>query len=361
MEAIVWHGRGDIRFEHVADPGSPGPDAVRVRVAYAGICGTDLEEYLHGPLYVPVTKPHPLTGRIAPMIMGHEFSGVVEAVGANVLNLSVGDPVAADCLLYCGVCAACREGRYNLCETLAALGQMADGGLAEYVVAPAYTFTRLPTHLALDRAALAEPLAVAVRAVRRADIRDGQSVLVVGAGPIGLLVLQVAREFGAGFVGVAEPHPGRRQLALRLGADEAVGRVWDLSPARRFPRTIECTGRSEVQREAISRTEFSGRVVLVGIPTQTTVIDTLDVINGEKEIVGSLSHLAQDDFRLAVDLLADGRVQVEPMISRKIPLSQGLEAFQSLERADHDLVKILLVPGAASGNNRHNTEGSETD
>jgi len=345
MEAIVWHGRRDVRWEELPNPADPAVGQVRVRVAFAGICGTDLEEYLAGPIYIPVGAPHPLTGRRAPLTLGHEFSGIVDMVGPEVTELMVGDAVVADCLLYCGECEQCRRGRTNLCRKLAAIGQMTDGGLAQWVVAPAYTFVKIPPRVPLDQAALAEPLAVAVRAVTRARLEPGDRVLITGAGAIGLLALQVARVQGAGWVAVVEPRPARRQLAIQLGANEAVSSAETLPlSGDGFNRAIECTGKPEAQAAALDLLCPQGRLVLVGIPTGPSTLDTLVAINGEKEIVGSLSHLAKTDFQTGVSLLSQGQIQVAPLISRRYALRQAKEAFQVLENAGDDVVKILFSP-----------------
>lgn len=128
MNALRWHGRRDVRYQVVEDAPAPGPDEARIRVAYAGICGTDREEYREGPILIPVAEPHPLTHKTAPLILGHEFSGIVESVGVNVTQLAPGDHVAADVLIHCGHCRECLRHQYNLCERQAALGLMADGG-----------------------------------------------------------------------------------------------------------------------------------------------------------------------------------------------------------------------------------------
>lgn len=344
MKALLWHGRRDVRYEEVADPGPPGPGEVAVRVAFAGICGTDLEEYTDGPIFIPVDVPHPLTGRKAPLVLGHEFSGIVEAIGPGVTDLRVGDHVAADCLMYCGTCAECRKGLHNLCPNLAAVGQMADGGLAERVVAPAYTFVKLPPNLPLDQAALAEPLAVAVRGVRKAQVTEGDHVLVIGAGTIGLMVLGVARDAGAAAVTVVEPRASRAALARALGASEVAASWDDLSGDARFDRALECTGKSQAQAAALTLLRPQGRLVLIGIPTDGTWFNTMDIVNTEREIVGSLSHLAEEDFRQAVEMLSAERVEAAPLISRRYPLSRGVEAFELLERGEEDILKILISP-----------------
>ncbi|MCY0899365.1 MAG: 2,3-butanediol dehydrogenase [Firmicutes bacterium] len=345
MKALRWHARRDVRYEEVADAPRPGPGNVRIRVAWAGICGTDVEEYVAGPLYIPVDTPHPLTGAMAPLVLGHEFSGIVESVGEGVTTLRVGDHVAADALIYCGKCAACRRQSYNLCEKLAALGQMADGGLAELVTGPASTFVKIANSVPLDCAALSEPLAVAVRAVRRGEIEPGMSVIITGAGPIGLLALQVARVFGAKVVVVVEPREDRRKLAVELGASAGYPSANGLD---NFDVAIECTGVGAAQNGALAAVRPRGRLVLVGIPTAPSAWNSWEIVNGEKEVIGSLSHLVREDFEVAVDLLANNRVNVAPLISRRVPLSEGPEVFRRLAQGETHWIKILMNPGHES-------------
>jgi len=168
MKAAVWYGRRDIRIEEFPDPSPPGENEVKIKVLWCGICGTDLEEYLYGPLYIPVDKPNSLTGRKAPMVLGHEFVGRVVEVGPGVTELQVGDVVTPDTLIHCGKCYWCQRHQVHHCENLAILGLSTDGGFAEYVNAPTYMCFRLPAGVPLVVGALAEPASVAVRANRLA-------------------------------------------------------------------------------------------------------------------------------------------------------------------------------------------------
>ena len=195
MLAARWHARRDIRIDEVPEPGTPPPGWVRMKVAACGICGTDLEEYTEGPLMIPVDEPHPLTGGIAPLTLGHESVGVVVEAAADV-ELEPGTPVAVETNVFCGTCYWCRRREFQLCEKLGSLGLMGDGGLAEQMIAPAYTCFPY-RNVAATTAVLAEPLSVAVRAVRRGGVRVGSSVAIVGAGTVGLLTAQGARVAGA--------------------------------------------------------------------------------------------------------------------------------------------------------------------
>ena len=342
MLALRWHGRRDVRLDEVPAPPAPGPSEVQVAVFCCGICGTDVEEWRSGPRVVPIV-PHPLTGRSAPITLGHEFSGEVIAVGHNVESPVVGDFVAVDALVYCGKCYWCRRNRVNLCERLGAVGMAIDGGLAPLCNLPAAMC--LPVSSALNREifSLAEPLAVATRAVRRGEVRLGERVIVVGAGAVGLFVLQVARTQGAS-VGVVEPHESRRSLALELGAD------WCVPPqdATRYEGAdlvIECSGNGRGAGHAVALSRADGRVVLTGLYAEDAQSILNSIVHGERHLTGSLSHIYDEDFRLALLLLERGLVRAEPLISDRIPLARSLDdGLLVLANHPDNHVKILVYP-----------------
>jgi (R,R)-butanediol dehydrogenase/meso-butanediol dehydrogenase/diacetyl reductase len=353
MLAAVWHGRRDIRVEEFADPGQPAADEVKLQITWCGICGTDLEEYLHGPLFIPVDKPNPLTGITAPMIMGHEFVGTVQQVGAAVTDLQPGDRVAVDTLIHCGECFYCRRHQVQLCESLAIMGLSTHGGLAEYVNAPRYMCFKYPPTLSDAHAALAEPASVAVRAGRQGRLAAGESVVVVGAGTIGLLTMQVARAMGAARVIVVEPEESRRKLALSLGATAAIDplasdpvpAVQQLTGGRGADVVFECAGTVTTMALAPQLGRKRSRIVLVGLHDAPVPIQLVSVVIGERELIGSFSHVYDEDFVAAVELLATGHIVAEPLITARIPLpelvSRGLEELAST-KARH--LKILVSP-----------------
>jgi (R,R)-butanediol dehydrogenase/meso-butanediol dehydrogenase/diacetyl reductase len=172
MLSLRWHARRDVRLDDIPPPPPPGVGEVQLRVLSCGICGTDIEEFRNGPLFIPVEQPNASTGRQAPLVLGHEFSGEVVALGPGVTRFSVGQRVAADTLIWCGRCFWCLRHQVNLCERLAALGLMADGGLAELCNAPEATCLPVPTGVSDEATAMAETLAVGVRALRRATARQ---------------------------------------------------------------------------------------------------------------------------------------------------------------------------------------------
>jgi (R,R)-butanediol dehydrogenase/meso-butanediol dehydrogenase/diacetyl reductase len=353
MRAARWHGRDDVRVEEVPDP-TPGPGDVVIRVGYCGVCGTDLEEYREGPIWVPVGEPNPLTGKKAPVVLGHEFAGEVVALGRDVTRFKVGDRVAPDVLIYCGRCYWCLRHQVNLCQSMAALGLSGDGGLAEYCAAPAGMCERLPEGVSDAAGALAEPLAVAVRAVRRGRLSVGENVAVVGAGAVGQLAMQVARAAGAGAVFAVERSPARKRLAAELGAaavfDPAEHDVADelrrLTGGVGPDLVIESAGAPGSWVYAAGLVRRGGRVVVIGLnSTPSSVNVTQTLVAPELEVIGSLAHVYDEDFRAAVRLLGDGRVDAERIVSHRVPLdgvvSDGLER---LERAKAETLKILVRP-----------------
>jgi (R,R)-butanediol dehydrogenase/meso-butanediol dehydrogenase/diacetyl reductase len=349
----VWHARNDIRVEDVPAPDAPGPGEVIIKVGACGICGTDLEEYRAGPLFIPVDAPNPLTGRQAPLILGHEFAGEVVEVAKGVTQFKVGDRLAPDVLLYCGECFWCQRHQVSLCDKLAALGLMGDGGLAEYCRLPVNMAIPVPNGLPDEHAAMAEPLSVAVRAVRRGRLAPGETVAVFGAGAIGLFCLQVARAAGAGEVFVVEPLAYRRALARQLGASEVIDptQVQPPEALRKLTRgvgpdlVLEASGGVAVTPVAIDSARKAGRIVLVGLPIAPSQYNFFNIVATEKEIIGSLSHVYDEDYATAVRWLGDGRVLAEPLISARVPLARLIaDGLDRLEQRPAETLKIIIQP-----------------
>ena len=353
MKAAVWYGQRDIRVEDFPDPPPPKADEVRIQVEWAGICGTDLEEYCFGPLYIPVEKPDPITGRTAPMILGHEFVGTIIDVGSNVTEFKVGDRVTPDTALFCGDCYYCKRNLVHLCDKLALLGLMTDGGFAEYVNAPTYMCYRLPDGVPAEAGALAEPTAVAIRAVRLGGVKVGDVVVVVGGGIIGLLCLQIAIVAGATKVYVIEPQQSRRNIARSLGAAdqidpgsaEPVEAIKNLTDGLGADVVLEAGGNSTTIAIAPKLARKGGTAVILSLHNEPTPIDFFPLVCNEITIKGSFSHIYNEDFADAVDILGLGKVEVESLISTRISLDDIVEkGFNELLDNKSKYLKILVSP-----------------
>jgi (R,R)-butanediol dehydrogenase/meso-butanediol dehydrogenase/diacetyl reductase len=345
MIALRWHARGDVRLEDVAPPAAPVPGEVQLRIEWCGICGTDVEEWKEGPFLMPETGPHPLTGQQTPITLGHEVAGTVVAVGDGVTRFGLGDRVAVDGLMYCGHCRECRRHRVNLCEQQAQVGFSRDGGLQELTNVPASACLRIPVGAASEAGAVAETLSVGVRSLRQGRLQPGERVVIFGGGAVGLLALQAAKAAGAGYVTLVEPLPNRRAMAIDLGADETVEPPdQEAAPDLAADVVLECSGRPAAIETAIAAARSSGRIVLVGITSARVPLPVWDVVVHEKAVIGSLSHVWDEDFAGALDLLASGSVIYEPLLTR-IRLSDALDfGLKALVERPSEHIKILVRP-----------------
>jgi len=353
MRAVRWHGRDDVRVDRVARPQAPGPGQVRIAVAWTGICGTDREEWRHGPLFIPGNAPHPLTSAIAPITLGHEIAGHVLEIGPDVDGLRVGDLVAIDPNLFCGTCWWCLRHEIVLCPAYGALGFSRDGGLAEEVIAEAFQCVVVSAGTDPASAALAEPLSVGVRALRRGRLRLGESVAIVGAGMIGIASLAAARAAGAGRTIVLDPNGARRELAARLGADlvldpgapDALEQVRDVTEGRGADLVVESAGVPGSAATALALARRGGRCAVVGISARPSEIDTLDLAVRELEMIGVMSHVWDEDFAAAVRLLERGALGADDVVALRLPLERAVEdGFASVGRSDLPGVKVLVSP-----------------
>jgi 2-desacetyl-2-hydroxyethyl bacteriochlorophyllide A dehydrogenase len=314
MRAIVLDHPGTFRVADVPDP-APKATEVVVKVEYCGICGTDLH-ILAGEF--PPT-PYPITP-------GHEFAGTIVARGPDVKpDLPIGARVAVDPSLYCGYCRRCRAGRDNLCENWAAIGDTVDGAFAEFVAVPAVNAYRLPDHVGTQYGAMAEPLACAVHGMRRLGPVFGDPVVLIGAGTMGLLLLQVLLQAGAGPVTVVDRVADRLEVALKLGAERAVTDAAALDGSR-FEVAVDATGVPAAVEAAIGLLDRGGRMLVFGVSPAEAAISAspFRVYNDELTITGSMAILRS--FGQAVDLLASGAVDPRLLLSEPLPLEQFGEA-----------------------------------
>lgn len=346
MKAARWHGVKDIRVENIPEP-KPGKGEVKVKVAWTGICGSDLHEYLAGPIFVPVDEDHPLSHDKAPITMGHEYCGTVAELGDGVTDLAVGDRVAIEPIFACGKCAACLEGKYNLCDSLGFVGLSGGhGGFATYSVVPARMVHKMPEALSMEQGALVEPAAVALHAVRLSKIKAGDKAAVFGAGPIGLLVVESLRVAGASEIHVVEPSEVRRQKALDLGATsvidptatDAVAEVRDATGGVHV--AFEVTGVPQVLPQCIDATRHEGQVLVVSIWEQEASFQPNTVVLKERQLQGTIAY--RNVYPSVMALMTQGYFSADQLVTRRIPLDEIVaEGFEALA-AKKSHVKILV-------------------
>ena len=337
MRAARYYGSGDVRIESVPVP-APGPGEVLVRVLRSGICGTDASEYLHGPIMVPVTSRHPNSGHQGPMTIGHEFVGTVVEAGPGAED-SLGRRVATGAGVSCGTCRWCRRGRTNLCAAYWTLGLNADGGMAEYAVIPVSTCVAVPLGCSDDSAGLAQPLAVGLHAARRAGVRRGDTVVLIGAGAIGCFILCGLTNHRPERIIVLDVDQGRLATAKRLGATETrdvscredpVELVRELTDGTGADVVVEATGTDGAAQHALRMAARGGRVLSVGLPDGPQSIALAEATLREVDLATTVAHVCAEDVPEALRLLADGSL-VELTLDRVIGLDalvpEGLEAL----------------------------------
>lgn len=353
MKALRYYNQKDFRLEDIPEP-VPGFGEVKVHVKCCGICGTDLHEYVSGLVSIPTVKPHPQTGKVAPIVGGHEFSGVVSALGAGVLGIEVGDRVAVRPTLPCYQCNYCRTGQHSQCSKLAAIGISADGAFSEYVIARQDCVVQLPGWVSFEEATYAEPLACGVHAVKRSAMKPGARVAVIGAGTIGLMTLQAALVCGAGAVYVFDPNPRRRDLAKAVGAtavfDPAAGdpgkELARLTENRRADVVIECAGIPAALPLANTLAGRGAVILSMGMQGGGVTLDVRDMFMREKSLVFSIGY-NNDDYLAAVSFISNGRIKTDELLTTgRIPLADvltsGFESLLGPQRLEH--CKILVCP-----------------
>ncbi|HTT62821.1 MAG TPA: 2,3-butanediol dehydrogenase [Bryobacteraceae bacterium] len=352
MKAAVWHGRQDVRIENVNDPPPPPPGQVQVKVAWCGICGTDLHEYMGGPLYIPLGRPHPVTGVQAPVIIGHEMSGVVVALGDGVANFAVGDRVAACPIIGCGKCRWCRSGSMAQCDRVAFLGTSWTGGaLAERLNLNAYQCYHLTDTITDEIGALVEPFSSTVRAVAQGQPGTEDNVAIVGAGPIGLMALMAARLRGVKRVVAIEMAERRIEAAKQCGADDVIDptredpekRALEITEGQGFDLVMECAGQPASVLMAAKLTRTRGRLVIMGVFEKPAPIDLTDVVFREKTISGSMSGYGLYDETIRI--MADPRFRGDLLITDHIALDELVaKGYYGLLNEKDKHVKMLVRP-----------------
>lgn len=325
---------------------------VKVRIACAGICGSDLSLYEHSP--IPMDYPHPILGETGPHVLGHEMSGHVAEVGEGVADISVGDLVAVFPMVDDGTCPACRRGETNLCEQAGFIGVMGGGGaFSEYVVAPAENIFVLPDAFTADSGALVEPLAVAHHAVQQSRIREGGTAFIVGAGPIGLGLLLCLKALGAARVVVSEPSAGRRELAASFGADvvdpgetDPVAYLLESTGGQGADASFDSAGMGDSTfGPAYQALRKGGTTVVVAMYHGPVTSNPAELMLTEKVCTGSYAY-TRKDFAAVIDAIAEGRLQPMSLVTNHIQLVDVLDGGIKtlLGEGRNTEVKILVTP-----------------
>lgn len=343
MQAVRLHGPGDLRFDEVPALPEPGPDQVIVQPTWCGLCGTDMKYYLGKHPSRP-GEPDPY-----PFVMGHEFSARVVALGRDVHGVSSGDRVAVLPLRHCGKCAECWEGRFHHCRSKQWTGLgAASGGLCDLTLLEAYQATRI-NGLSEQQAALVEPAAVALNAVTAAGVEAGDSVLIAGAGPIGMLALFASTVAGASAVYVLETNPARAKRVADMGgipvSGELEGWLEQLMAAthgRGVDIAIDCAGVEAALASCFAAVRPGGVVAVPSVHREAPRVDVLQITRKSVALVGSIGY-SRSVWRRTIDLIAGGRLPVERVVTSRIPrpdvLSAGLEVLSAPQQSE---LKILV-------------------
>lgn len=333
----VMTAPGIIEFREVPVP-VPGDGQILIRVRKIGICGSDIHVY-HGK--------HPFTKY--PVTQGHEVSGEVAAVGKNVSGFRTGDRVTFQPQVVCGKCYPCRHGKYNLCEELKVMGFQTTGAASEYFAVDAEKAVLLPDGMSLDEGAMIEPLAVAVHAARRVGSMAGKNVAVLGAGPIGNLVAQTVRGLGAAGVLVTDVSDYRLSLAKECGADHVANAAFVSLGAAMLQAfgpdkadvIYDCAGNDASMGQAIAHARKGSEIVLVAVYAGMAHVD-LAVLNDHELDLNTTMMYRREDYLTAIELAADGRVRLQPLMSRFFPFTSYLDAYRYIDANRETTMKVII-------------------
>jgi threonine dehydrogenase-like Zn-dependent dehydrogenase len=341
MKALVWEGPRVMQLRDQAEP-EAAKDEMVIKVGYVGICGSELSGYLgHNALRVP------------PLVMGHEFAGEIVAVGEGVADtkpeLTPGTLVTVNPLASCGECLHCRRGLNQLCLSRRLIGAHRPGANAEYVAAPADSVFPLPAGMSARIGALTEPVGVGVRIGELAGPLTGEAALIIGAGPIGLLALQMLQIQGAQQIFIADLDQERLAMGEALGGTpldprsvKVVETVREATGGVGVPVSVDAVGTAVTRSQCVAATRATGKVILSGLHEETSAMPAADIIRREIVVQGSFAY-SPANFAEALQLLAEGAIRLDPWII-EAPLSEGGHWFDRLVDAPGNVAKVLLVP-----------------
>jgi L-gulonate 5-dehydrogenase len=344
MKAAVLKNDMQIVFEEVPTP-DPGPEQVQIRVNWSSVCGTDLHIYM-GEFKSRVKYPR---------ILGHEFAGVIESVGTAVQSLKPGDRVTVDPIIWCNQCPACLNGQNNVCSNLKLLGIEYDGGFADYAIAGADKVFKIPDSVSMRDAALVELYSLGVHSARKAMIEPADRVVILGAGRLGLSVLEVIKQTAAAWVCAVDVLDNRLEIAQKMGADltinaaleDPVEKILAQTEGLGVDRVIECVGtyaeidgREGPVQQAVKMSRSGGRIVVMGLGPQLTPVFWKECVFKELQIVGSRVTLG--DYPRALQLMELNKFHPELLVSEIFDLKQLDRAFHLLEDKPDQYLKVLV-------------------
>jgi (R,R)-butanediol dehydrogenase/meso-butanediol dehydrogenase/diacetyl reductase len=346
MKAARWHAAKDIRVEETEIP-TTGAKQVKIEVQFAGICGSDLHEYTHGPMLIPVEKPYPLNGHQGVTTMGHEFAGIITELGAEVKHFKKGDRVVVEPLFRNQDSPFIATGEYNLSEPLGFVGLTSNGGFAKYTVVEDYMVHKIPDTMSFEQGALVEPAAVAVYAVAQSGLKIGQSCLIFGAGPIGLLCVQAALAAGATEVIVVDIAEARLKKAQEIGATKVINGKNENIPEEIKTLTnggvdifLDAAGVQASFEGGIASLKNGGTAVLVALFGKPVTHDAFDQVVREITIKATIAY--RNNFPQVIDLINRGIMPVEKLVTKRIKLDEIVtEGFEALVSSPSQ-VKILV-------------------
>lgn len=346
MKALLLSKYKQLEIADLPEP-TAGPGEVLVRVAACGICGSDIHGYDGSS-----------GRRIPPIVMGHEAAGKIAAIGPGVAGFSEGDRVTFDSTIYCGACSFCRRGEINLCDKRQVLGVSCGdysraGAFAEFIAVPSHLVYRLPDSISFEEAAMLEAVSVAIHAVSLAQVSPNSSSLVVGAGMVGLLIVQVLRAARCSRIFVADIDNFRLKIGKDVGAhitlsakSDVAAQVGELTEGAGVDIAMEAVGHADSVKAAIESVRKGGTVVLVGNIAPEVVFPLQKVVTRQIRLQGSCASAGE--YPRAMELVASGAIQVKNLITAIAPLADGPLWFERLYTREPNLMKVVLTPGEVS-------------
>lgn len=340
MKAALFTGLKRIEIRDIPIP-TPKSNEVLIKNKVCGVCGTDVHIYHGEPGSAEVSPP---------VVLGHEFSGEITALGSAVTGLKVGDHVTVDPNIYCGVCEACRRGKKQLCENMRAVGVTQNGGFEEYSLVQASQVFLLDPKISLEAGAMAEPLACCIHGIDLLKITPGDTVCVIGGGAIGLILLQLVRLSGASHIALSEPNTKRRDIALELGADYVLDPTDPaqieayLEDCGGADKIIECAGSVSAAKSAVQFAGSGASILLFSVPSPEAKLEfpLFDIYKKELTIMGSFVN--PDTHSRAVRLINRGLIRFEPIITHRFGIADTENAIKT--QMGSDSVKVLVCEDA---------------